>query len=223
MNILFFDIDGTLISTGGAGKDAMIDAVLKMAGRDKCLSDVEVSGRSDRGIAQELFELNGLTESAANWQQFVSLYLERLATNLPLRPGRILPGVKNLLEQLSRRDDIALGLITGNVQQAALLKLQHFGLWDYFSFGGFGDRHPVRDDIARDGAFAARQKLNSRYDPAHTWVIGDTPSDVSCGRAIGARTIAVATGVFSVGDLRSTEPDILWQDLGDVDAFLALL
>jgi len=116
-----------------------------------------------------------------------------------------------------------LGLITGNVRAGAKLKLEHFGLWHFFRFGGFGDHHPDRDDIARDAMAAARERLDGTYDPARVWVVGDTPKDVQCARAIGAQAIAVATGVYSMDELLPAEPDVLLEDLSDLQPILDLL
>ena len=136
MNVLFFDIDGTLVNTGGAGKDAMIEAVLSQSDGAEGNVDVLVSGRSDRGIARDLFHLNGVINNEANWQRFSEQYINGLRRNLPQRMGRVLPGVRELLESLAARKDVTLALLTGNVEQGALLKLTHFGLWDFFAFGG---------------------------------------------------------------------------------------
>ena len=224
MNILFFDIDGTLILCGGAGKEAMIQAALHQAGRRK-ENDIEimVAGRSDRGIATELFEINGLADTEDNWERFVELYVAKLGTNLPQRTGTILPGVQRLLDELAELEGTALGLLTGNLQAAAQLKLKHFGLSHYFDFGGYGDRCPQRDDIAREAERAARDRLDGSYDSAHTWVIGDTPNDVRCARAIGANAVAVATGIYSFEELEKFQPDYCLHDLSDTEKFLGRL
>ena len=223
MNILFFDIDGTLISTGGAGKDAMITAVLEQTGKKQVSADILVSGRSDRGIGRDLFRLNGLEDIPENWNRFIELYMHLLRENLPQRPGIKLPGVQKLLDKLNSRHDVSLGLLTGNVREGAKIKLQHFGLWDYFAYGAFGDWHQDRDDIARDAAAAARDYLDGQYDPTHVWVFGDTPSDVKCARVIGAKAVAVATGIYKMEDLNSAKPDLLLDDLSDTERILGLL
>ena len=223
MNILFFDIDGTLVNTGGAGKDAMVMAVLRQSGRDDVPADLLVAGRSDRGIAKELFERNGLDDTQENWDEFVDHYVRRLSENLPRRNGRVLSGVRTLIESLHRGDDNVLGLITGNLQASAQLKLKYFGLWEYFRFGGYGDHHVDRNNIARDAMAAARVHLDGTYDPSRVWVVGDTPKDVQCARAIGAHAIAVATGVYSVEELSPFEPDLLLEDLSDMRPLLEML
>ena len=223
MNIVFFDIDGTLINTGGAGKDAMITAVQKQSGKEDFPANLLVSGSSDRGIGRELFERHGISETDENWEAFIGLYLSQLRENLPQRPGRVLPGVRPLVESLHARKDVLLGLITGNVRASAELKLRHFELWDFFHFGGYGDHHADRDEIARDAMTSADQHANGNLVPDRVCVIGDTPNDVKCARAIGATAIAVATGVFSVDQLSPAKPDVLLADLSQTDAILSLL
>ncbi|MBI82101.1 MAG: hypothetical protein CMJ81_02805 [Planctomycetaceae bacterium] len=221
MNVLFFDIDGTLILCGGAGKEAMIQAALHQAGRGK-RDDIEimVSGRSDRGIAAELFEINDLPDTEDHWERFVELYVSKLRTNLLQREGTILPGVQRLLDELLKLEGTALGLLTGNLQVAAQIKLEHFGLNHYFDFGGYGDRCRQRDGIAREAELSARDRLDGCYDPARTWVIGDTPNDVRCARAIGANAVAVATGIYSFEELETVRPDYCLHDLSDTEEFL---
>jgi phosphoglycolate phosphatase-like HAD superfamily hydrolase len=118
---------------------------------------------------------------------------------------------------------VTLGLLTGNFQSGAWLKLEHYALHDYFDFGGFGDRHVNRNDVARDAFELIRRRLGADFDPADVWVVGDTPADVECARAIGANSIAVATGIFTAEELAAENPNFLWDDLADVERFLRLL
>ena len=223
MNTIFFDIDGTLINTGGAGKAAMMDAMRRQSGRGEVPLDILVAGRSDRSIGRELFERNNLTDTVENWDEFVDHYIRGLRVNLPQRPGQVLPGVLSFVETMHNHDNVVMGLITGNIQTSAQLKLEHFGLWHFFHFGGYGDQHINRDDIARDAMAAAREHLDDNYDPSRVWVIGDTPNDVRCARAIGAQAIAVATGIYSVEELLPAKPDILLENLCDMQPLLELL
>jgi phosphoglycolate phosphatase len=222
MHICFLDIDGTLVSTGGAGAAAFVVTLDKDFGiKDATSAGISFAGRSDRAIAADLMQLHGIDPTPEVWQEFRALYVKRLAEVLPQYNGRVLPGVVPLLEQLKQRGDTALGLITGNVAQAAEHKLRHYELWQWFPFGGFGDEHPDRCDIAAAALTAARAHLNGT---AHRElvVIGDTPNDVRCARSIGARCVAVPTGHTSIDTLRAAEPDVLVETLEDIVPILKL-
>lgn len=218
MKVLLFDIDGTLVNTHRAGKDAMIDAFLEVAELAELAHVLQVSGKTDRGIFAELYELHGKSLDEADWQRFLDLYLTGLAANLPQRQGLILEGVSVLLAKLSQRDDVLLGLLTGNVEAGAKLKLSHYGIHEYFAFGGFGDHHPDRNDVARAALEAAESHVGQKISPENVYVIGDTPNDVRCARAIGAKAVAVATGVYSEQQLQAVEPDLLLTNLSDFEA-----
>lgn len=222
MHICFLDIDGTLVSTGGAGQAAFVVTLDKDFGiQNATSSGVSFAGRSDRAIAMDLLALHGLEPTEATWQRFRAAYVGRLAEVLPKYRGRVLPGVAPLLEALADRGDTVLGLLTGNVQQAAQRKLSHYGLWDWFLFGGFGDEHTDRCDIAAAALAAGREHL---HGTAHRElvVIGDTPNDILCARSIGARAVAVPTGNTSIDVLRAAEPDVLVETLEDVEPILEL-
>jgi phosphoglycolate phosphatase-like HAD superfamily hydrolase len=222
MHICFLDIDGTLVSTGGAGQAAFVVTLDKDFGIQNASSTgISFAGRSDRAIAMDIMRLHGLDPTPAMWQRFRAAYVQRLAEVLPEYKGRVLPGVVPLLETLAARGDTALGLITGNVAQAAQHKLRHYELWDWFPFGGFGDEHTDRNDIAAAALAAGRTHLNG---VAHRElvVIGDTPNDVRCARSIGALSIAVPTGNTSIDVLRNAKPDVLVESLEDVEPILKL-
>ncbi len=137
--------------------------------------------------------------------------------------GRVLPGIADLLKTLSERDDVLVGLLTGNVRAGARVKLGFFGLYDYFTCGGFGDVHLDRDDVAHEAVGAVQLRLNGSMVRDRVWVIGDTPLDVRCARAIGASVAAVATGWHSTAELAAHAPDLLLTDLSDPTAFLEKL
>jgi phosphoglycolate phosphatase-like HAD superfamily hydrolase len=223
MHICLFDIDGTLLSSGGAGKAAMETALLSEFGLDQIRSQVPYSGRTDRAIGKDLFRFHDIEESPHNWERFLGRYLRLLPECLHRHQGRVLPGIGSLLEHLRGRGDVVLGLLTGNVRDGARLKLGHYGLFDYFAFGGFGDQHLDRDHVAGEALAAARQHLNGRADPGRVWVIGDTPLDVRCARAIGARVAAVATGWHSTDELAASDPDLLVESFEDPRPFLSAL
>lgn len=222
MQICLFDIDGTLINTGGAG-GAALKAALMSAFRIPLPTDsVVLAGRTDRGITRDLFLHHAIDDTPENWQRFRAAYLGHLPLMLAERRGTVLPGIFGLLESLHAREDLTLGLLTGNTRDGAQIKLAHFGLDHFFDFGGFGDHHLSRDDVAREALAAVQGRLESDVDPRRIWVIGDTPSDIQCARAIGARAVAVATGIHSVADLQAASPDHLAADFADPAALLAL-
>jgi phosphoglycolate phosphatase len=220
MRVFLFDIDGTLVSSGGAGKAAMERALETAFGVRVGEHGIPFSGRTDRAIGRDLFAHHALEESAVNWQRFLDDYLGHLPELLASCPGRVMPGIVALLEALAARADTALGLLTGNIRAGARIKLSHFGLFHHFSFGGFGDEHHQRDDVAREALAAVGSHLGTHIDLQDVWVIGDTPLDVRCARAIGARVAAVATGWHPLAELALSEPDVLLADLSDPEPLL---
>jgi phosphoglycolate phosphatase-like HAD superfamily hydrolase len=221
MNVCLFDIDGTLLASGGAGKAAMETALLEEFGLDAIRVQVTYSGRTDRAIARDLFRFHDVAESTANLQRFIAGYFRRLPDSLCKHKGSVLPGIASLLDQLRARGDVLLGLLTGNFREGARLKLGHYGLFDHFAFGGFGDEHFERDDVARSALAEVKRCLNGSCNLDRVWVVGDTPLDVQCARAIGAKVAAVATGWHSRDELAATKPDLLLTDLSDPAPFLA--
>lgn len=178
-----------------------------------------ISGRTDRKIAHEQFRLHNIEDNAENWERFIAGYLRHLPASLVRNGGRILPGIERLLDDLAGRDDVAVGLLTGNHPEGARIKLEHFGIWRRFSFGAFGDLVHDRDDVARVALETALREVGPSVVPRRTWVIGDTPWDVRCAKAIGARSLAVATGIYSVEELREDQPDLALADLSDPAPF----
>lgn len=221
MFVFLFDIDGTLIHTGGAGGAALLCAFREEFGVEQPV-EVTFSGRTDRGIARDLFAAHNIPDTLENWERLRHAYVARLGSYLPRHAGRVLPGVVALLEGLARRHDAALGLLTGNVQDGARLKLTHYALHQHFAFGGYGDLHPERNDVAHDALRATRAHLRREIAEHRVWVIGDTPSDVRCGRAIGARVLAVATGIHPRDELAGEGPDLLLDNLQDPSELLRL-
>ncbi len=221
MHVLLFDIDGTLLSSGGAGKAAIETALAEEFGV-AVQAKVPYSGRTDRAIIRDLFRLHGVADTPSNLEKLLAGYFRRLPAALAALDGRVLPGITTLLERLGGHD-VAIGLLTGNVREGARLKLGHFGIHHHFAFGGFGDNHLDRDDVAREAYDAAHRHLDGALLREHVWVVGDTPLDVRCARAIGANVAAVATGWHSRQELEVARPDILLTDLSDPEPLLAAL
>lgn len=221
MAICLFDIDGTLLSSGGAGQSAMEAALESTFGVTAPTEGISVAGRTDRAIVTELMKFHSIDNNEANWTTFLDAYLKRLSHELATRDGMILPGVNELLAELHQREELTLGLLTGNFHRGADIKMSHYQLSDYFSGGGYGDHHFDRDDVAKEAIAEVRKNLDSKTEQ-EVWVIGDTPADVKCGRAINATVVAVATGLFSMDELEACEPDHLCEDFADFELILGL-
>lgn len=223
MQICLFDIDGTLLNTLGAGRAAMEAALESEFGAGGPAEGISTAGRTDRAIVLDLFAYHGIEPDDGNWSRFLRAYLQQLPGHLAMRAGLVFPGVRELLEQLARRDNVAVGLLTGNFRKGAGIKLQHYELYGHFGFGGFGDHHHDRDDVAREAIRQVEKRFNGEVSPERIWVIGDTPADVQCGRAVGARVVAVGTGVHPGEDLRAAGPDYFFEDFSDPGSLLSLL
>ncbi|MEY3173202.1 MAG: hypothetical protein RLZZ436_1116 [Planctomycetota bacterium] len=221
--VLFFDIDGTMLHTGGAGQKAMELALRDEFRIPEPFEAVHTAGRTDRGIENEVFARCGIPLTDIERQRFMRAYLERLPQCLKELPGGLLPGVRPLLEELSRLPHIHLSLLTGNYAEGAWMKLRHFNIADYFSGGAYGDHHAERDDVARAALSHVQTTLNKQVPGHAIWVIGDTPADIRCARAIGARAAAVATGIYAASELHPHSPDELFEDLADTTRVLQSL
>ncbi|WP_437221690.1 HAD family hydrolase [Planctomicrobium sp. SH661] len=221
--VCLFDIDGTLLDSGGAGQHAMEQALLEAFSVGGPYTEIPAAGRTDKAITTDLFNFHSLPVDDINWSRFLEAYLKHLPLSLATKNGSILPGVVSLLQELSARDDVALGLLTGNLEVGARLKLKHYQIDHHFSFGGYGDHHFDRDDVARLAHNSALEYLRHEIHPDRLWVIGDTPADVKCGRAIGAKVLAVGTGIYTLEELAPCQPDLLCESLQDVDAVMRTL
>jgi phosphoglycolate phosphatase len=222
-HVCLFDIDGTILNSGSAGKTAMVQAFADEFQVDALFEGLQTAGRTDRAIAHDIFNHHQHELNEEKFQQFVTTYKRLLPEHLSQSNGMILPGVEKLIQVLHSREDIDLGLLTGNYRDGARLKLSHYDFYHYFEFGGFGDVHLHRDDVAKEALEVIHQRHDEDFDRKRIWVIGDTPADVQCGRAINAQVVAVATGTFSYEELEKTEPDYLFHDFSDYQKFIALL
>jgi len=211
--LFLFDIDGTLITSGGAGESALIGAMAARFDVKEDFVGITLAGATDASIARALLEKHGLEPSPENSAALLDSYLHLLAPSMPRHQGRILPGIVPLLDALKGRPDAVLALLTGNLLRGAEIKLAHYGVWDYFEFGAFADDHSDRNELGKFARARATEKHGIPFEPGEIFVIGDTPKDIECGRAIGAKTVAIATGVYDRATLAAHSPDFLFDDL----------
>ena len=227
--LLLFDIDGTLVDTGGAGLRALTSALLEEFQLHERAGDfpaLDLAGSTDSGVVRLLFGHFEIALEPANVERFYARYhvhLRRELSTWGREHGRILPGVSRLMEEL-RGDDgneiggdarPALGLLTGNIARGAWTKVASFGLDGVFGFGAFGDDHHDRNELGPIAMDRATLHTGKRFESNRVFIIGDTPRDIGCARACGAWAVAVATGKFSAADLEEHQPDLLFESFED--------
>ena len=219
--LLLWDIDGTLLS-GGSGMRALEVALQREfgVGAPAPTKGIDFAGRTDVWIMRQIFARLGLPDSDANLSRLLAAYLSELPAALKHPSTRILPGVTMALESLSARGDCAQAILTGNVERGARIKLNHHGLSHFFAFGAYADDSELRNDLGPIALRRARDHHGVEFAPESIYIIGDTPHDIACGKIIGARTIAVATGLYSMDELRAETPTAVLADLSDTAAFL---
>ena len=221
MTVLFWDIDGTLLTTAKAGVFAWEDAVRELTGREFELVSMRIAGMTDFQIAEKTFETLGVEAEPAFLRRFVDRYGELLPTSLPRKRGSVMPNVREILEHLRDRHDVRSYLLTGNTRAGARAKLTHYDLMQYFPDGAFAEDAGDRGAIARRALSLA--KSNGDIDQGRVFVIGDTPHDVECARVIDARTIAVATGGYTFEELEAHGPWCVLRELPPVGEFVKLI
>ncbi|MEI6604240.1 MAG: HAD hydrolase-like protein [Verrucomicrobiota bacterium] len=205
--LYLFDIDGTLIDTGGAGMRALQEATREIFGASG--PELDLAGSTDRGIAEVIHAHFGITPDTRLIEGFFAAYHLKLHWHLAHSSpsGRVLAGVPEVLAALARRPAATLGLLTGNTAAGAAAKLRHFKLDGYFAFGAFGGEHAQRNQLGPLALQRAAVHAGHPFTAAQTLVIGDTPKDIACAHAIGARCLAVATGRFSISELTDSGAD----------------
>jgi phosphoglycolate phosphatase-like HAD superfamily hydrolase len=222
--LVLFDVDGTLVLTGGAGARSMSLALRDLLGVPDGFAGIEMPGRTDPVILEDALSRRGHAAGEALVRAFHDRYLEHLAREI-LTPAAgsfkgVLPGVRELLDALTAREDTFLALLTGNYRAAARLKLEHFDLWRYFRCGAFGEDAASRNDLVPVAVARGRACGLPVLSPDRVVVIGDTPLDVACARAAGAKAIAVGTGMSDLGALYDAGADLVFPDLSDTPAVL---
>jgi len=199
--VLFWDIDGTLVSTARAGVFALEEAARQVCGVEVDFASLRTAGLTDWEVALLSIETAGREPTPEAASAFLRVYERHLPERLHWRKGTVLAGVSDALDELSGRPDVSNLLLTGNTRAGARAKLRHYGLAGYFEDGAFCEDGDDRAAIAHRALALARERAEGAVDPDHVVVIGDTPYDVRCGLAIGARTLGVASGSYSEADL----------------------
>lgn len=217
--LLLWDIDGTLITSGNAGMRALQRGLADAFGLGDSLADIDFAGRTDRWIVRRIFEKFGLPFTEESFTRAIEAYLAHLPRELDNPHAKVLPGVRPLLAAAAARPGCIQGLLTGNLRRGAQTKLAHHGLWDHFPFGAFADDAELRDELGPHALRRAAAHTGAAIPPERVWIIGDTPHDIACARAIGARALAVATGSHSTDALAAHAPDAVLPDLADPAAF----
>jgi len=223
--IALFDIDGTLIVTGGTGRRSVNRAFLKMYGRADACDSFGFDGMTDRSIARQGLEAIGVEATGEAIDAWLAEYLLALEDEVARADGaafRLLPGMQEAIAA-AHAADMAVGLGTGNVREGARIKLERVGVHHHFRFGGFGCDAEARPELIRLGAERGAEQLGVPLTSCRVVVIGDTPRDVHAAQAIGAECIGVATGRYSVADLKASGAHFVFADFSHTAAIEALL
>ncbi|HET7904305.1 MAG TPA: HAD family hydrolase [Candidatus Eisenbacteria bacterium] len=223
MRLVLFDIDGTLLREGIAPKIAFARALRETYATSGPVGTFRFAGMTDPECVTEIMRQAGVADDVIHQRRDECLrrYVAYLEEEMPNHDGaRLYPGVRELLERLNKLDEVLVGLLTGNVLRGAQLKLRRWNLEPYFRFGAFGDDHENRSVLAAIALEKARALAGRAFTGAETTVIGDTPKDVACARAIGARAVVVATGLVARGELAASTPDAILDSFENHEAAL---
>jgi phosphoglycolate phosphatase len=217
--LILWDIDGTILHSGGAGMKALQAALRDVFGVSGSLAGIDFAGRTDPWIMKQIFLQFGIAGTPENLSNYVDGYIAALPGILAQSDARVLPGVANILSRAAEHPDVVQGLLTGNLRRGAQTKLGYHGLWDYFPIGAFADDSEVRNELGPHALRRARGYWGLEFPADRIWIVGDTPHDIACARAFGARALAVATGGSKASELAAHEPDVVLEGLGDHEAF----
>jgi phosphoglycolate phosphatase len=222
--LILFDIDGTLVR-GGPAKASFHTAMLQTFGTAGSIDSHEFSGKTDPQIARELLTDAGLEDASvdAGLAELWDRYIEELEACISDNPMRLLPGVASLIDALDAEPDVALGLVTGNIIRGAQVKLGSVGLAERLTVGGYGSDHEVREHLPAIALARAFEAWGVRFSAESTVIVGDTHRDVECGRHVGMRTVAVATGRIPRERLETTGADAVFDDLSDITLVMEAL
>lgn len=219
VRLVLFDIDGTLVHTGGAGIKAFSKVFATEFGAHYGVERIKFAGRTDVSLVREFFGLHDIPATSENFERFFDRYVYWLDHILAHSQSAECPGVRALITELEALPEPPLlGLLTGNIRLGAEIKLRHFGLWEHFKTGGFADDDEDRNKIAAAAKMRGSRVLGRELRGEEIVVVGDTPLDIRCGRAIGAKVLAVATGGARFHELEAHQPDWVVNDLRELMA-----
>jgi len=214
VRLVLFDVDGTLVHTGRAGSQAFAKTFATEFNAHDGVEKIKFAGRTDVSLVREFFSYHRIPATPENFQRFFTRFVFWLDYIVAQSHGEICPGVPEFLDGLQALPQPpTLGLLTGNIKLGAEIKLRRYGLWEQFRFGGFADDHEDRDQIAAAAFERGRRVVGKDLQPEEVIVVGDTPFDIRCGKFIGARVLAVATGGAKLEELKKHSPDWAVADL----------
>lgn len=213
--LYLFDIDGTLVDTGGAGMAALVEATRRVFQTDG--PPLDLAGSTDLGLVRDIHRHFGAEATRESIDTYFAVYQEILDRNLAAGtfPGRVLDGVLTILDSLAADPRRSVGLLTGNIAGGAASKMRHFKLDHHFAFGAYGSDDADRNKLGPIALERARAHTGRSFRAEEVWVIGDTPKDIACARALGAKCLAVATGSFTAEQLDSFGADLVVSSLED--------
>jgi phosphoglycolate phosphatase-like HAD superfamily hydrolase len=223
---LLFDLDGTLVRTGGAGIRALTRSFQKLYKLDDPTAGMTIAGNMDPNIFREIVahKIPGKTLLPEEEEIIARHYLDYLKEEIQVSPKySVLPGIREILERASSTPNLYVGLGTGNLEEGAKIKLERGGLNPYFSFGGFGSDSNQRNKVLSIALERAEKKFRIKFEASQVYVIGDTPRDIEAARTIGAKVLSVATGPYTIQDLKVLNPDLVLENLGIVEEFFSFI
>jgi phosphoglycolate phosphatase-like HAD superfamily hydrolase len=225
--LILFDIDGTLLWSRGAAKRAFLRAMIEVYGTAGPIATHPFGGKTDPQIARELLQLEGFADAAIDdgFVRLWEMYVDGLRTELQKHAAEtmVLPGVRELISALEQRADALFGLLTGNIEAGAALKLEAAGLHGRFRFGAFGSDHERREALPPIAVERARRHAGRDFRGRDIVIIGDTPADMTCGRALDVHALGVTTGHFDAASLNAAGAQAVFADLTDTEAVLEAL
>jgi phosphoglycolate phosphatase-like HAD superfamily hydrolase len=217
--LILWDIDGTILHSGGAGMTALHAALRTVFGKAGTFDGIDFAGRTDPWIIRQIFARFGIEDTKENFERYVDGYIGTLPGILAGSGSQVFPGVAEILRGAGAYPAVAHGLLTGNLRRGAQTKLGHHGLWDFFPIGAFADDSAVRNELGPHALRRAHGHWGVEFSPERVWIVGDTPHDIACARAFGASVLAVATGASSASDLAAHRPDAVLENLAEPAAF----